>query len=408
MRVAIVVGELCPVPPIRGGAVEQLVSEAAAALRRYVDALHIICPSDPELPCYEESGSIRYHRVAFPSHLGWRYMWRKDRPLSYATHVAGLLRTINPDVVHVHNRPLAVNVFRRALGSNVRIVLHAHNIMEYLGKRERPSYGFAPKCDLYVACSGFLLASEGHKYDLSGVPQAVIYNGVDTARFSPVWERTAERNRLRAQYGISADEKVILFCGKIRETKGVHCLLKAMEVVHRSYPSVVLVLVGGTRFGLGQIDTDTDFSRLVKQEISTSGVKTVMAGFIPPERMPDMYLLGDLFVGPSTCEEAFGLVHLEAQACGLPVVGTTRGGIPEVVQDGASGYLVDDPCNPHTLAAPIVRLLGDVGLRSEMGRAGRARAMSTFGWDRITVDTVRLYEDMCAARPVSGGASATC
>jgi starch synthase len=113
---------------------------------------------------------------------------------------------------------------------------------------------------------------------------------------------------------------------------------------------------------------------------------------------------GTVFVCPSVYEP-LGIVNLEAMACGLPVVGTATGGIPEVVVDGTTGWLVPidqakdgtgTPTDPERfvadLAATLTRAVSDVGRASEMGRAGRRRAEESFSWTAIADRTVGVYE----------------
>ena len=128
--------------------------------------------------------------------------------------------------------------------------------------------------------------------------------------------------------------------GKLRESKGVHILLAAMEQVWPRLPRAVLVLVGGTEFGLGRTDRETPFLQQLRRQVETARGRVVLTGFIPPERIPEAYLLGDIFVGPSQIEEGLGMVFLEAAAAGLPIIATRRGGIPEVVQEDLNGLLV--------------------------------------------------------------------
>jgi glycosyltransferase involved in cell wall biosynthesis len=119
----------------------------------------------------------------------------------------------------------------------------------------------------------------------------------------------------------------------------------------------------------------------------------------------EAYRKADLCIMPSSCEEGFGMPAAEAMACGLAVIGTRTGGIPEVIEDGRSGILVprDDPA---ALASAICRLLEDDELRRTMGRAGRARCAELFAWELLGQKLLDKYKRLCGQNAsVSGLAS---
>jgi spore coat protein SA len=295
--------------------------------------------------------------------------------------------------VHVHNRPLLALSLKRRLAPGTPIILHMHNLSESLGKRERPRPGVLMPVAGFAACSNFVLDRERSRLGLGAGLHRVIYNGVESEAFTSIWDAGAQRQQIREQYGLK-DDPTVLFTGKLRESKGVHILLRAMARVWDITPRAVLVLVGGTEYGLGRTMRETPFLAQLRRDLAQAPGKVVLTGFVPPAEMPRAYLLGDVFVGPSQIEEGLGLVFLEAAAAGLPVIATRRGGIPEVVEDGVTGLLLDKKDDDAELAAKIIGLLNDPRLRQRLGRQGREWVSADFSWEKIAGTLEAFYEEV--------------
>jgi starch synthase len=125
--------------------------------------------------------------------------------------------------------------------------------------------------------------------------------------------------------------------------------------------------------------------------------------FIPREELIHLHSSATVFVCPSVYEP-FGLVILEAMACETAVVASRVGGIPEIVVEGKTGYLVDyDPNDPEAftagLASRIEEVMSDATLASKMGKAGRRRAVREFGWPAIASRTAELYSALVSGQP---------
>jgi len=393
--VALIGPELFPIPPIRGGAAELFIDRLAAHLGRYQPV--VIGPGDPELPARERRGRAEYLRVPL-SRLGRWLNKRYGRafPL-YEAGVARLLRRLQPDLIHVHNRPLLAAYLQRRF-PGTPLLLHMHNLMTVLGKRERPEKGAVIPLDGFAACSRYVLEAERHRLGQGAAQHFVIYNGVDPAAFRPAWEAPAEARRLRREQGLG-EAPTVLYAGKLRESKGVGVLVAAMEQVWHRVPEAALVLVGGTEFGRGRTHRRTPFFRELTARLARAPGKVVLTGFVPPERMPQAYLLGDLFVGPSQIEEGLGMVFLEAAAAGLPLIATRMGGIPEVVEDGVNGLLMTRKDDAAELADLIVHLLRDDQARQDLGRRGRERVCREFSWDTIARAQEAAYDLILAGAP---------
>jgi spore coat protein SA len=389
--VALIGPELFPIPPIRGGAAELFIEKATSLFTGWHPV--VIGVSDPELPQHEWRGQAEYFRVPLSGWRKWLYCrYREYFPL-YDRQVARIINRVKPDLIHVHNRPLLALYLQHHLRHPVPVILHMHNLYASLGKRERPRPGTVIPVAGFAACSRFVLERERQRLGLGANLYRVIYNGVETSAYASRWDPAAGVQEVRRAYGLEA-EPTVLFAGKLREAKGVHILLKAMTRIWEAAPRTVLVLVGGTEYGLGRTMRETPFMAQLRRDLAQSPGKVLLTGFIPPDAMPRTYLLGDVFVGPSQIEEGLGLVFLEAAAAGLPVIATRRGGIPEVVRDGETGLLLERPDDDDELAAKTIKLLDDAPLRQRLGQQGRARVEADFSWQKIAGTLEAFYDEV--------------
>lgn len=222
----------------------------------------------------------------------------------------------------------------------------------------------------------------------------VIPNGIDTDEYQPV-----DRPEILARFGIDCAAPYVLFVGRMTRQKGMLYLLKAIDHIDR----VQVVLCAG--------ESDTPELQ-AELEAMVQDLKLRRSGLVwIPEMLHRqttiaLYSHARVFCCPSIYEP-FGIINLEAMACGTPVVASGVGGIPEVVVDGETGYIVDaklsdvpphDPSDPEGfargLAESINRLAGDPALARQMGQAGRRRVVDVFSWRSIARQTLDLYKTL--------------
>ena len=245
-----------------------------------------------------------------------------------------------------------------------------------------------------------IAVSEGMRQDvLTAYPAidparvTVIHNGIDTEQYRP-----DPRLDALERYGVDPGVPYVIFVGRITRQKGVpHLLDAALEID----PRAQLVLCAGAP------DTP-EIAREVEEKVERLHQERGNVVWIQKmlERQEVIQLLthATLFVCPSVYEP-LGIVNLEAMACETAVVATATGGIPEVVVDGETGYLVPFTSDGHGgaadpagfaagLAERINRLLADPELARRMGRAGRQRAVERFAWSSIAERTAALYREL--------------
>lgn len=202
-----------------------------------------------------------------------------------------------------------------------------------------------------------------------------IYYGIDPTSMRP----TRPRDDVRAELDLPADARVLVCVGRLAPQKDHPTLLRAMTQLP---DDVVLLLVGGDPFGQGEqrLRALADELRL-GDRVRFVGIRS---------DVPDLLGASDLFVLPSLWE-GLGLVFLEAMAASVPIVATTVSAIPEVVEDGESGWLVE-PSDPDALAGAIGAALDDPDERRRRGEAGAARLADRFGLARMIDETLAVYE----------------
>ncbi|PSB31839.1 glycosyltransferase family 4 protein [Stenomitos frigidus] len=193
----------------------------------------------------------------------------------------------------------------------------------------------------------------------------------------------------RQALGIAPDEKVVLYVGRFDPRKGIETLLRAVDACQaRKTENVRLIIGGGSRPGHSDGDERERIESIVS-ELGLEGV-TQFAGRLSQDDLPSYYAAADVCVVPSHYEP-FGLVTIEAMACGTPVVGSDVGGLQFTVVPERTGLLAP-PKDVAAFAASIDRLLLNPTWRHTLGQAARKRVETTFSWDGVATQLGKLYE----------------
>jgi glycosyltransferase involved in cell wall biosynthesis len=227
------------------------------------------------------------------------------------------------------------------------------------------------RADALMACSASIADFNAAYYGVQRDTIDIIHCGVDAEAFRP--PRQGERSRARP---------TVLFVGNIAANKGVPIVFEAVLRLRSRYPDVRLQILGS-----GGGDLIEEFQTRLRDERAEASVE--FHGFVGRERLPEFYQQADVFCAPSQYE-AFGIVYLEAMACGCPVVASTAGGTPEAVADGESGLLVP-PDDVDAVVRALDRILADAPLRRQMGQAGRRRVEEYFAMDKYIRRVLAVY-----------------
>ncbi len=254
----------------------------------------------------------------------------------------------------------------------------------------------------FEAADRVIAVSQGMRRDiLAAYPTldpervTVVYNGIDLDRWRPLHD--AERARA---LGVDPDRPAVVFVGRITRQKGLPYLLRAARLLPKEVqvvlcagaPDTPEIMAEVTR-GVEQLQAERDGVVWIDRLLSHEELRIVLTA-------------STVFVCPSIYEP-LGIVNLEAMACGLPVVGTATGGIPEVIVDGVTGRLVPieqaqdgtgTPTDPDAfvaaLAEALIEVVGDPDRAARMGEAGRLRAETDFSWTSIAEQTREIYRSL--------------
>jgi starch synthase len=215
----------------------------------------------------------------------------------------------------------------------------------------------------------------------------VIHNGIDPEIYHPT-----KSEETLARYGVDPSKPYAFFNGRITRQKGLQLLLAAALKMDPGHQLVVVASNPDTP------EIAAEVAALAERVSSERGNLVWIQRYISLQDLIHLHSSAAVFVCPSIYEP-FGLVNLEAMACETAVVASRVGGIPEIVLEGETGYLVDyDATDPEAftkgLAARIDKLLSDPALTAKMGKAGRERVLSHFGWPAIASRTADLYESL--------------
>ncbi|RZU45825.1 starch synthase [Streptomyces sp. BK022] len=211
----------------------------------------------------------------------------------------------------------------------------------------------------------------------------VVHNGIDTRLYRPDPGTDALR-----RHGIDPQRPYVLFVGRITRQKGVPQLLRAVREID---PDTQVVLCAGAP---DTPEIDREFRDRFRELGAVRAGVFWIPQMLPRAEVVQLLTHAAVFVCPSVYEP-LGIVNLEAMACGTPVVASRVGGIPEVVDHGRTGLLVDtDGDFEGNLARALDDVLADPAAARRMGEAGRARAVGEFGWDAVARRTAGLYEEI--------------
>lgn len=369
MKIGIITSGILPIPAVQGGAVENLID----FYLEYNDLHHL-----HDITVYSVSNIRAKQHSALQSSVNhYKYIditspWAKVRRKLYrAIHnheyynyyieyffeeVYKDIRQHQYDCIIMENRPGYVHKLANRGLSN--LVLHLHND---LLNSETPYHK-----EILSNLKQVLTVSEYIKGRVSSIAPSekiqTIHNGIDLQKFSRKESPTVDRHTI----GLKNDDFVIVFSGRINRDKGVSELIESLLQL-QDLPSLKLLVIGSTFFG--NASNEDDFVRTLKKKAQDIEGNIIFTGFIPYDLMPDYLQMADVAVIPSIWNDPFPTTVLEAQAMGLPIITTRRGGIPEEVTEENAILLNTDEYFIDNLSTAILDLYQHPEKRKAMREA---------------------------------------
>ncbi len=346
-------------------------------------------PGEPEWTDF--APGVTVHHV----NAGPAAMLAKDELLghmdAFAEQLARVWRRRPPDLVHAHfwMSGLAALSAARPLGIPVVQTFHALGVVKrrYQGDRDTsPPQRIAIERDLMRRAQEVVATCTDEVFELMrlGAPRdhlTVIPCGVDLERFRPDGPRERQRPGLRR----------VVTVGRLVERKGIGNVISALALL----PDVELVVAGGPAYE--RLDEDPEARRLLAlaEQVGVCD-RVTLRGRVERDQVPALLRSADAVVSVPWYEP-FGIVPLEAMACGKPVVASAVGGMIDTVVDEVTGVQVP-PRDPERLAGVLAALLADAPRRRTLGRAGAERARRLYDWGRIAAATLDVYARQADAR----------
>jgi spore coat protein SA len=344
---------------VRGGAVERIIEETAGEM----PCQTVVSPWDPDLTGEKIKGSFEWVDVEAESEdVAQRLKCQvgdmtKDQiaRFAYLNCVASIIEELAPDIIEVHNRVGALDYLQREFPER-KTLLHMYNELGPSGSTYERALR---KVDQVVFVSAYLRNRGIRRFPFLRSKSQIVHNAVHPAD----WRVTPPRRRGRH----------VLFVGRTTRTKGAHLAVEAFAKVKRVVKGARMTIVGTPFFGLKGVNK---YHRELERRAGRVG-SVVFTGHVPYQALRETYQSADLLLVPSLFEDPLPCVVLEAMASGLPVLASPKGGIPEMVEHGKTGWLCD-PRRNDAFAETAVHALLDHNIRRSVSQCARTRIESRF------------------------------
>ncbi|WP_026689511.1 N-acetyl-alpha-D-glucosaminyl L-malate synthase BshA [Alteribacter aurantiacus] len=360
-------------PTVGGSGV--VATELGKSLAERGHEVHFITSSLP-FRLENVNANIYFHEVEVNQYSVFRY---PPYDLALASKMAEVAKREELDILHVHYaipHAISAHLAKEMVGGSLKVVTTLHGTdITVLGYdpslTDMIRFGIE-RSDTVTAVSDDLVRQT---HDLLGTKKQIdtVYNFIDHRVYYP-----KSNHDLKEEYGISAEEKVIVHVSNFRKVKRVPDVVKSFAKIKEQLPAKLLLIGDGPEH------------RVVCELVKELGLENDVLFLGNQKRVADLLSMSDLKLLLSE-KESFGLVLLEAMACGVPVIGSRIGGIPEVITDGECGYICELG-DIDEVARKAVQLLSNETLHRTMANEAQRRAEEVFHQNRIVAQYEEVYE----------------
>ena len=373
MKLALLTCGMLPIPAVQGGAVENLIDYYLEYNNTYkLHDITIYSPWNEKVANHPALASDVNHYIFIDITSHKARIARKLRSIFhsneyynnfieyYFERTYAKLKKQHFDYIILEN--CDGYAFKLSQRGHKNLILHTHN--------ERRSSKSMYDEIIYNSFTKIITVSDYIKRTVPSIFPKIkiqtVHNGIDLTYF---FSSNTKSNISRKNIGLSDDDFVIVYSGRINEEKGVSELIEAMLLL-KEHATFKLLIIGGTFFG--NTKSEDRFVCSLKGKIKGIEDRCIFTGFIPYSQVPLYLRLADIAVLPSLWEEPFGLTIVEAMASGLPIITTRSGGIPEICEGVAT--IVDRDNIVNNLMSSILDLFKNPEKRKHMSSAGLERA----------------------------------
>jgi glycosyltransferase involved in cell wall biosynthesis len=359
MKIAIIVSRF---PPKWPGGTEIASYNLAKHLAKRGHELHVITSHDEGFPNIDKENGFYIHRIS----------WSKIRIFGIFSFLVKFfleIRKIKPDIVQVQDLNMGIAAWLPKKILKIPYVVWGRGDDVYKLNR----FGRIRTKRILQHADAVIALTENMRIHLKNIFNteiSVIPNGITLEEYNDVTISTDRKT----------GSKNILFVGRLRPVKGIQYLITSMKKIHEEIPDARLVLVG---------ENSEEKERLTALSIQL-GIQNCVQfiGMVPHEKVKAFMQQSDIFVLPSL-SEGFPNVILEAMACGLPVIASRVGGIPDIITDNTNGYLVEVK-DTNDMANKILLLLSDDTLRKKISENNRD-LVKKYSWENVTIELEKIY-----------------
>ena len=363
----------------------------------------VVCPERGPLGKMASELGVNVDSV---SDLEARFTWRLDQLLRYCKSFLGVIRHLRrtvvnkqPDLLHANSIRAGLVATAATIGLRTRVLWHLHDLLPRhpLSTAIRGFAAISSRTEMIAVSEAVARNFRGRWSGLMKDRVLVILNAIDLDKFQP--DKTAKK-KIRKQLRFRENDLVVGMVGQLTPRKGQLELLRAFSVALTETPHAVLLVAGAPLF-----NRDHEYLALLKRCTSELGINNKVRMLGARDDIDVIMQSLDLLVVNSIAEP-FGLVILEAMACGTPVLAAAVDGIPEIIEHGENGWLVPSG-NEAAMAQALVKLNREPGLRERMAERGKQHVVEHFSADRYLADLQMFYQSRTDSKLVQSSVEST-